>query len=519
MPADRQFAFGAFRFDPRTGQLSCDSHQAKLTPRAAAVLAVLAERAQELVTKRELFEQVWRGIAVSDDALTSCILELRQALGDNARRPHYIETLHRRGYRLVVPANAIGDAPSMAPSLAPTSRLPDKPSVAVMPFESLCTHPNRHYLAEGIVKAITAALSRSRCYFVIARDSAAARKSHAEDLRNIRGEFGVAYRLEGSVQTADSRIRVILQLIETEGGAHVWSAQHDGRLDDIFDLQDRVAEKVAGALQSSIRTAEVERSRRRQPRHLGAYDYAMRAMPHVWALREEESGKAIELLDNALAIDPEYPLALSLAGWCHAQRSVYNWTDDVAASQALAGALADRVIEQSNDDPLILAVLGTVDTFVRNHGRARALLERAITLDPNAAWAWSRLGWIETYSDRPERAREHFQRAIRLSPLDPMNFNSHIGIGSAYEVAQDYDNAVAHYRWVVEARPQTAWNSRNMASALAGAGRMEEARQAYMLMLRSYPSLTGARLKQAMVFSPPTLDRMVGHLRTLGLPD
>jgi adenylate cyclase len=397
--------------------------------------------------------------------------------------------------------------------------IPDKPSIAVLPFESLSAEPDQAYLADGIVEAITAALSRIRSFFVIARNTAFTYKGRATNVRDIGSELGVAYLLEGSVQKAGNRIRITVQLIETEGGAHVWSAHYDGTIDDIFDLQDRITEQVAGALQPSIRIAEIERSRRKRPQDLGAYDYAMRAMPHVWALEKEESTKALELLDKALAIDPEYPLALSLAGWCHAQRSVYNWADDIAGSQALARTLAERAAELSGDDPLILAVLGAVHTFVHNLGTARVLLERALALDPNAAWAWSRLGWVENYSDRPERALEDFERALRLSPLDPMNFNNYVGMASAHEVAQDYDKAVALYRRALEERPHAMWIYRHLASSLSGAGRMEEAKEAYAEMMRSYPGLTVSKYKEAMVFSAPTLERMVDNLRKLGLPD
>jgi adenylate cyclase len=245
----------------------------------------------------------------------------------------------------------------------------------------------------------------------------------------------------------------------------------------------------------------------------------MRAMPHVWALEKEESAKALELLDRALAIDPDYPLALSLAGWCHAQRSVYNWADDIPQSQACALRLAEKAAELSGDDPLMLAVLGAVHTFVRNHGTARVLLERAVALDPNAAWAWSRLGWLDNYSDRPSEAIEKFERAMRLSPLDPMNFNNYVGLASAHEVAQDYDKAVALYRRGLEERPHAVWIYRNLASSLSGAGRTDEAREAYAVMMSSYPDLTVSRLRQAMVFSPAALDRMVENLRKLGLPD
>jgi len=242
-------------------------------------------------------------------------------------------------------------------------------------------------------------------------------------------------------------------------------------------------------------------------------------MPHVWALEKEESGKALALLEKALAIDPEYPLALSLAGWCHAQRSVYNWADDIAESQAMARSLDERAAEMSGDDPVILAVLGAVHTFVRNHGTARVLLERAVALDPNAAWAWTRLGWLESYADQPQKAIGNFERALRLSPIDPMNFNNYVGMGSAHEVAQEYDKAAAFYRRALEERPNASWIYRNLASSLSGAGRVEEAKQAFAEVMRSYPDLTVSKYKQAMVFSPAALNRMAENLRKLGLPD
>jgi adenylate cyclase len=403
--------------------------------------------------------------------------------------------------------------------LRPALALPDKPSIAVLPFNNMSGEPDQEYLADGIVEAITGALSRIGSFFVIARNSAFTYKGRAANVRDIGRELGVAYVLEGSVQKAGNRVRIIVQLIETEGGAHVWTGRHDGTIEDIFDLQDRITEQVAGALQPSIRIAEIERSRRKRPQDLGAYDYAMRAMPHVWALEKEESAKALELLDNAIAIDPQYPLALSLAGWCHAQRSVYNWADDIAQSQTQALKLAERAAELSGDDPLILTVLGTVHTIVRNHGTARVLIERAVAIDPNSAWAWSRLGWLDNYSDRPQLAIEKFERALRLSPLDPMNFNNYVGIGAAHEVAQDYDKAAALFRRALEERPHAMWIYRSLAAVLSGAGRMEEAKAAYAQMLRNYPDLTASKFRQAMVFSPATLDRMIDNLRKLGLPD
>jgi adenylate cyclase len=260
--------------------------------------------------------------------------------------------------------------------------LPDKPSIAVLPFDNISAEPGQDFLADGIVESITAALSCIRSFFVIARNSAFTYKGRAKNVRDIGRELGVAYVIEGSVQKGGNRLRITVQMVETENGAHVWAQRYDGTVDDIFDLQDRIAEQLAGAIQPSIRIAEIERSRRKRPQDLGAYDYTMRAMPHVWALEKEQAAEALALLEKALAIDPDFPMALSLAGWCHAQHSVYNWADDPKQAQAKARALAERAAELSGDDPIILAVLGAIHTFVRNFGTARILLERALTLDP-----------------------------------------------------------------------------------------------------------------------------------------
>jgi adenylate cyclase len=176
-------------------------------------------------------------------------------------------------------------------------------------------------------------------------------------------------------------------------------------------------------------------------------------------------------------------------------------------------------IPRDHNDPIILTVLGAVQTFVRNYGTARILLDRALAIDPNSAWAWSRLAWIENYTDRPRKAIENFERALRLSPIDPMNFNNYAGMGSAHEVAEEYDEAAALYRRALEERPHATWIYRNLASTLSGAGRIEEAKKALSEMMRAYPDMTISKFKQAMVFSGPTLNRMADNLRKLGLPD
>ena len=397
--------------------------------------------------------------------------------------------------------------------------LPDKPSIAVLPFDNMSNDPEQDYFADGVVEALTAALSRIRSFFVIARNSAFTYKGTHSDVRDIGRELGVQYVLEGSVQRAGGRLRITVQLIETGSAAHVWAEKYDGSLDEIFDLQDRITEQVAGALQPSIRLAEIDRIGRKRPQDFGAYDYAMRAFRHVWALERDEAARAQTLLAKALESEPDYPLALALTSWCHAQGSVYNWVTDIEAAKATALELAECAADLSADDPLILTVLGTVHTFVSNFGAARVLLQRAVSLDPNSAWAWSRLGWLDVYTDRSKEAMEKFEKSIRLSPLDPMNFNNFVGLASAHQVAGDDQGAVEGFMRALNERPNAVWIHRNLAAALLGAGRKAEAKASLETLLAAHPDMTIKRFKEAMVFSPVTLERIGNQLRELGLPE
>jgi len=354
---------------------------------------------------------------------------------------------------------------------------------------------------------------------VIARNSAFAYKGCHLNVIDIGRDLGVGYVLEGSVQRAGGMLRITVQLVETTTGAHLWAEKYDGADSELFDLQDRIIEQVAGALQPSIQKAEIDRATRKRPHDMGAYDYAMRAIRHVWMQDQDEAAKALELLESALKIDPDYPLALALSAWCWAQHSVYNWADDIDATKTRALGLAEKAAGLSADDPLILSVLGVVHTFARNYGTARILLERAITLDPNAAWALSRLGWLEVYADCPEAAFQHFEHAMRLSPLDPMNFNNLVGMASAHQISGDYNASADLFQRALMERPSAFWIHRNLAPALLAAGRTEEAEASKKTLLDAYPTMSIKRFKDAMVFSPDALESMSSFLRRLGVPE
>jgi len=393
------------------------------------------------------------------------------------------------------------------------------PSVAVLPFDNISADPEQQFFADGVVEAITATLSRIRSFTVISRNSAFRYKGKAINVPVVGRELGVRYLLEGSVQKSGSRVRITVQLIDAVDDKHVWADRFDGTLEDIFDLQDRVTERVAGALQPSIRLAEIERARRKPPQELSAYDCTMRAMPLVWVLEKDSCDKALKLLEQALAIDPDYALALSLAGWCHAQCFIYDWATDLGAAKSAALRHAERAAELGSDEPVVLAVLGAVHSITHNHGTARILLERAVSLDPNAAWAWSRLGWVEAYSDHPERALANFDRALRLSPLDPMNFNNYVGMGAAHHVAGRYGEASELFLRGLRERPNALWILRNLVAALVGAGRIEEARSQLVRLRAAYPDSGIAKFRSVMAHSPDVLDVLTAQWRAIGVPE
>jgi len=393
----------------------------------------------------------------------------------------------------------------------------DKPSIAVLPFVNISQDPEQDYFADGIVEDIIAALSRFRSFFVIARNSSFAYKGRSVSLQQIGRELGVRYVLEGSIRRSGKRIRITAQLVDAGTGMHLWAEHYDGVIEDVFDLQDQITANVVGAIQPSIRAAEIERARRKRPENLDAYDLVMRALPHVWSLEREANDEATGLLERALRLDPNYPLALSLAAWCRGQRIVYNWSDDVQRDKNETLRQAQTAASLAHDDPFILTVLGAALTITREYQRAASMLDRALSLDPNSAWAWNRSGWLHNYRDDPEVAIEHFERSLRLSPFDPMAFNCEMGIGCAHFIAKRYDLATQWQEKALAAKPSAVWIHRTLAPSYAHAGEIGKARASVEELVKEYPEIRIADILQALAFSKEVMSRFVEGLQQAGL--
>lgn len=402
---------------------------------------------------------------------------------------------------------------------SPRGPVDSRPSVAILAFDNMSADPEQGYFADAVTEEITATLSRIGDFTVIARNSAYAYKGRNIDVRQIGRELGVRYVVEGSVRRSGERLRITAQLVETETGAHIWSGKVEGGIGDLFDLQDRIAELVAGAVYPSVRKAEIERARLKRPDSLAAYDLVMRALPHLWAHRMHENPEAIRLLGQALAIDPNYGLAAALAAWAHAQQIVYNWTADVAGEVDRGLALIERAARHIGEDATALTALGTAIMLIEgNARRALGFIERAIRIDGNHAWAWMRRGFGLIYVGEPDQAIESFARAERLSPLDPFIFNIHIGIGLAHFTAGRYSEAVKYPEMVLDERPGLTWPYRDLAAFRAQAGDLAGARDALQKFVYLRPPMSLATIAENLRFMhKDLLDRYLEGLRLAGM--
>jgi len=424
-------------------------------PRVFDLLAHLVLTRERVVTKDELLRVVWGGRVVSDSTLTSHIHAVRRVIGDNGDQQKLVRTVSRKGFRFVGEVRDASPRSELAERQAhigPTEsdppsapKLPDKPSIAVLPFKNLSGDPDQEYFADGIVEDITTAIARLPWLFVIARDSSFIYKDKGTDVTEVARVLGVRYLLEGSVRKTGHSLRISAQLIDASTGAHIWAERFDGALEDLFALQDRVADSVAGALEPKLRLAEIGRASRKAVTGLDAYDLYLRALAESRKPNLEGSSAALSLCRQALAMDPSYALASSFIG---AIRS-YQWVagaplKDKEIAEALQ--LARLAIETANNDSDVLSRSGhALALLAGEHAAAVSALKKATTLNPNSARAWGLSAAVDCYAFRPKAAIAAAQRAMRLSPLDPLGYQFKLALGYGLMLAGSHAEAL---EWV-----------------------------------------------------------------------
>ena len=452
---------------------------------------------------------------------------MRKAIGDSGQEQRLVRTIARKGLRFVgevearSPDSAIFRNAEQADSNERQEpSLPDKPSVAVLPFQNLSGDPEQEYFADGVVEDIILALSRIRWLFVIARNSSFTYKGRAVDIRKVGRELGVRYVLEGSVRKMATRVRITGQLIDATTGAHLWAERFEGTLDDIFELQDTVAAGVVGAIAPQLELAEIERASRKPTESLHAYDYYLRGLSKFHLASRAGLDEALPLFYKAIELDAEFASAYGMAAWCYYWRKMNRWLIDREADGNEAARLCRHAVTLGRNDAVALTRGGHAwPHFGGDLDSCATYVDRAMMLNPNLSTIWYLGGYQRISLGNHDSAIEYFTRAMRLSPLDPETFQMQTGIAMGHLYCGRFDAAVACLEMAWREVPNVLRVAAFMAASHALAGREEEARQAMHHVRRLDPTLRVGKLDDWLLVQPKDFAVAAEGLRRAGLPE
>jgi TolB-like protein len=490
------------------------------------LLLHLVVNREHVVTKDNLIDAIWGGRIVSESTLTSHINAVRKALSDTGEEQRLLRTVSRKGYRFVGEvrqANGSERANTAIPSRLNGHNLvvPDRPSIAVLPFQNLSGDPAQEYFVDGIVDDIISALSHKSLLFVIARNSSFTYKGRSVDVKQVGRELGVRYVLEGSLRASGDRVRITGQLVDAASGATLWSERFDSTLNDIFELQDQITAHVVGAIAPPLERAEIERSRQKPTESLDAYDYYLRGL---WTFRKEcrESiDGAQRLFSEAFQRDPEFASAYAMAAGCYSWRKLSRWSTDPEREAAEGTRLARRAVELGQNDAVALAASAhALAHLARDFDTGIALLDRALMLDANLAFAWYLGGFVRIWRGHPNEAIERLARAMRLNPLSLDMHRMEVGTAMAHLLAGHMDEAVAWADKATAHLPDRALPTMILAAIFAHADHDEKAQSLMQRLHRLEPGVRIADLATWLPFQrPQDLEIFAFALRESGLPN
>ncbi|WP_447803111.1 winged helix-turn-helix domain-containing tetratricopeptide repeat protein [Pseudomonas serbica] len=521
------FAFEDYVIDPQRRELTRRGQVVAVGPQVFDLLLLFVSHPERVLSKDELLEAVWSGRIVSESTITSHINAVRKAIGDTGEEQRLVRTVARKGYRFVGQVKVDTGEPARRPDMdlpsppAAALVLPDKPSITVLPFQNLSGDPEQEYFADGVVEDIIAALSRIRWLFVIARNSSFTYKGRTVDAQGVGQALGVRYVLEGSVRKNANRVRITGQLIDATSGTHIWAERFEGQLDDIFELQDQIAESVVGAISPQLERAEIERAKRKPTESLDAYDYYLRAMSKLHSGGREAIAEALPMFYTAIELDGEFASAYGMAAWCHFWRKLNGWMDDRPTEIAEGIRLARLAVSLGRDDAVALTrgghalshLAGEVDAGI-------ALLDRARLLNPNLAPAWFLGGILRALHGETDAAIKDLNHAVRLSPLDPEMFRMQVGMALAHFFAGHYDAAAQWAEKALGNLPSLLPTAALMAASHALSGRMDKAHLAMQRLHELDPTLRVSNLRDWLpIHRPEDFARFAEGLRLAGLPE
>ena len=519
------YSFDEFSLDTDRRELRGPTGLISLEPQVFDLLAYLIRNRDRVVSKDDIMAAVWDGRIVSESALTTRINAARSAIGDSGEAQRLIKTLPRKGMRFVgavreekVSIIATPPAPSEQPG---PLALPDRPSIAVLPFANMSGDPEQEYFADGMAEEIITALSRCNWLFVIARNSSFTYKGRAVDIRQVGRELGVRYVLEGSVRRAGNRLRFMGQLVDATSGAHIWADRFDGELTDVFALQDQFTESIVTAIEPTLQLAEIERLKHKPAASLDAYDLLLRAQQLEHEFTAESLAAAIRCTEQAHAIDPNYAPAMALAAYCYGERIIQDWTNDAAAEAAEGLRLTARALEFGPDDGNVLWMAAHATLrLAKDRERAKELAYRSLELNPNSAVAGSVAGTIEAMSNNPSKALELLRRVQRLSPRDPRGWYVTATFAMAHFADGRYEEAVSFTSRALQHNPRYAASLRVQAASLALLGQRDKAADVLQRFRTIDPRATLSTLRDRLAFMHDRVwSRLAEGLKQAGLPE
>jgi TolB-like protein/Flp pilus assembly protein TadD len=523
IPNNVLYLFDNFTVDTDRRDLRGVAGVIHVEPQVFDLMLYFARNANRVISKDELIEQIWQGRAISDAALNSRINATRRAIGDTGKRQTFIRTIQRRGFlfdaevteRVSRQPTSESMATSMpAPSFAPP---PDKPSIAVLPFQNLSGDPRQDYFADGVVADIITGLARIKWLFVVARNSSFFSKGQAIDVKRIGCELGARYVLEGSLRKIGERVRLSAQLIEAETGIHLLAERYDRRLEDVFALQDEIALSVVTAVEPTLRDAEIDRVARKRPENLDAYALALRAIHHLYIPMPEQATKAMPLLEQALALGPNHAVVHGLLAWCNQVlflRTRYKEDNRLAAIRHARTAVA-----LGRNDAMALS-LGAFVIGKLEHDRPAAFdaFDRALALSPSSAFPLFIGCIVPVYAGCAERALELAEEALRVGRNDRLGYLAHHCLALAYFCERRYEESATAARRAVEANPDFSVSHGVFAAALAKLDRLEEARMAGARVLTLHPSFSARQFCAAVGAVPVLAEQLTDAWRKAELP-
>ncbi|MGG6899037.1 winged helix-turn-helix domain-containing protein [Rhizobium sp. BR 315] len=514
------YHFEDFALDQDRRELRRGSELLRVEPQVFDLLCYPLCNRDRVVSKDDIVETVWQGRIVSDATLSSRINAVRSALNDNGDAQRLIRTIMRKGIRFVGTVREEHGAQTAAvPEKPPQGlSLPDRPSIAVLPFDNMSGDPEQDYFADGMVEDIITGLSRIKWLLAIARNSSFTYKGRAVDVTQVGRDLGVCYVLEGSVRKVGGRVRITGQLIVAEDGTHLWAERYDRDLTDIFAVQGEITISVVAAIEPNVRRAEIERVKRKRPDNVDAYDLLLRAMPQVYTFMPEGAAGGLPLLDRALAIEPGYALAHGFASWAHQTIFVRGGMHPENRKKSIQHALA--AIEHGQSDAMALALAGfSIGLLAHDRRLSDEAFERALALSASCAFVYSFGCAPVAYSGDATRAIAWGEHAMRLSPLDAMSCIPQGIIGFGSFLLGRYEEAILAGRRAVQLNSGFSILHGWLAAPLAKLGRLDEAKAAGERLLALDPTFTISRWSAAVGIAPPIFDSVTSAMRLSGLPE